>query len=74
VEVPQGRETLRALLKANAQVPMGTDVKKGFENVAAIVVDALWYLHMSHSCLTGWSRLNNINATFNDLEREQRRG
>ncbi len=47
---------------------------RGSKCVIAIVVDALWYLQMSHSCLTGWSRLNNINATFNDLEREQWRG
>lgn len=64
----EDRRKLIELLRADAHAPAGAKVEDGFENIAAIVVHALWFIHVSHLCLNGVQRKVNIDGAFSELE------
>jgi hypothetical protein len=51
---------LTEMLQADARAPAGAKIEKGFESIAAIVVNTLWCLHIYHLCLNGSNRKFNI--------------
>jgi hypothetical protein len=64
----EDRRKLTEMLQADARAPAGAKIEKGFESIAAIVVNTLWYLHMYHLCLNGSNRKFNIDSEFNSFE------